>query len=235
MRTDTRSPRGAWVGTVGLWLTCALVVAVQGCGGKVEEFSATQSSVRRGQKHTTRLFVAPQRMRLEMPHPSGRGSFVTIVREDRKVAWILMPEQRAYREMTLDQADLGAWVQKIKDDQVIEELGQETVAGYACRKVRVRTKATVMGMTIESTSTVWLSPRLPFPLRSEGDKGNVMTLEDIVPGKQPADLFEVPADFQKVEGLFPGMFDDSGREQEKDRDRSRPSLADKLKGLAKRH
>lgn len=217
------------------WAAGVLAAAALGCGGgTVDEFSATQTTTRGGRTvSTSKVFMAPQKMRVEMPHPSGRGSLVTIVRQDRKLMWMVMPEQRAYRESALDEAELGAFVQKIRDDQVIEELGRETVAGFSCRRLRVRSKTSVMGRTIESTSTVWQSPKLALPVKSEHESGVVTELSGITPGRQPADLFEVPKDFRKVESLFPGMLD-GGSDRGQDRDRAKPSLADRLKELAKR-
>lgn len=234
MRGASEARRGvSW--RVGMrWAAGVLVAAALGCGGgTVDEFSATQTTTRGGRTvSTSKVFMAPQMMRVEMPHPSGRGSLVTIMRQDRKLVWMVMPEQRAYRESTLDEAELGAFAQRFKDDQVIEELGKETVAGYSCRKIRVRTRTSLMGRTMESTSTVWQSPKLALPVKSEHESGVVTELSGITPGRQPADLFEVPKDFRKVDSLFPGMLDGGDRRQ--GRDSSKPSLGDKLKELAKR-
>jgi hypothetical protein len=214
-------------------LAGGLVLAAFGCGGKVAAYSATQVTTRGGHtQQTSKVFVAGQKMRMEMPHPSGHGSLVSIVRQDRGVAWMLFPEQRMYREVAIDEADLTGLSRQIKDDQVIEELGSETVAGYSCRKVKVRTKVTVMGRTIESTSTVWMTPKLGLPLRSEHSSGTVSELRDITEGRQPADLFEVPAGFSKTESMFPGLLD-QGRE-DRQGDRHDTSLADKIRKLAKR-
>jgi len=184
-------------------------------------------------QQTSKICVAGQKMRMEMPHPSGRGSLVTIVRQDRRVVWMVFPEQKLYREVTLDASDLAAMPREIKDDQVIEELGRETVAGYSCRKVKVRTKVTVMGRTIESTSTVWTSPKLGLPLRSEHESGTVTELKDITEGRQPADLFEIPVGFAKTESMFPGLLDQ--RHEDRQGDPKDTSLADKIRKLAKRH
>lgn len=233
MRSNAMKSRfGGW-GKGVCWLGFVLAAAAIGCGGTIDQFAATQTTTRGGRTvSTSKVFMAPQMMRVEMPHPSGRGSLVTIVRQDRKLVWILMPEQRAYRESVLDEAELAAMSQQIRDDQVIEELGKETVGGFSCRKIRVRTKTSMMGRKMESTSTVWQSPKLALPVKTEHESGVVTELSGIVPGRQAADLFEVPKDFRKVEGLIPGMFE--GGDRHRDRDRGKPNLADKLKEFAKR-
>lgn len=226
---------GGW-GRVSLsGLTGGLILAALGCGAsdKVEEYSATQVTTRGGRaQQTSKVFVAGQKMRMEMPHPSGRGTLVSIVRQDRGVVWVVFPEQRMYREVAIDQSDLANMSRQITDDQVIGELGKETVAGYSCRKVKVRTKVSMMGTTIESTSTVWMSPKLGLPLRSQIENGTVTELRDISEGRQPAGLFEVPAGFSKTESMFPGLLDrgNEGRQSE----RHDTSLADKIRKLAKR-
>jgi hypothetical protein len=217
-----------------LAVVAGIVTVVLGCGGKVDEYAASQVMTRNGrQQHASTLYVSGAKMRVDMPHPSGRGSLVTIVRQDRQVVWMLFPEQKAYRETGIDSAELGALARSVDSTQVVEELGAETVAGYPCRKVKLRTKVTVLGRTVESTSTAWISPRFDLPLRSEHEGGAVTEVKDIAPGSQPAELFEVPTGFRKVEGFLPGMLDpgDGGP-----RDKGKGSdLADKLRDLARRH
>lgn len=233
MGRDAKDLRGGWVRIVLCGLAGGLTLAALGCGGKVAEYSATHVTTRGGHtQQTGKYFVAGQKMRMEMPHPSGRGTLVSIVRQDRGVAWMLFPEQRMYREVAIDEADLTGFARQIKDDQVIEELGTETVAGYSCRKVKIRTKVTVMGRSMESTSTVWMTPKLGLPLRSEHSSGTVSELRDITEGRQPADLFEIPAGFSKTESVFPGLLD--GGHEDRKGERHDTSLAEKIRKLAKR-
>jgi hypothetical protein len=45
----------------------------------------------------------------------------------------------------------------------------------------------------------WVDPNLRFIIKIEGASGDAMSLEHIVEGPQAAALFEVPADFKKVD------------------------------------
>jgi len=169
-----------------------------GGGGKIEEYSAKQFfKDPGGREGTHNIFVSHGNMRMEMRSPMGKGSMVVIFRKDKGTTWTLFPEEKFYIENKLDEAKLKKTFGKIPMDTKKEDLGTETVNGFKCRKMRVETTTNIMGREIKSTSTVWTSERLDFPIRSQGKEGGVMELRDIKPGSQPSDLFEVPAGFTK--------------------------------------
>jgi len=179
---------------------CGFLLGLGACGGggKIEEYSAKRSfKDPSGREGTHDIFVSHGNMRMEMQTPMGKGSMVVIFRKDKGVTWTLFPEEKFYMENKLDEAKLQKTFGKIPIDTKKEDLGTETVNGFKCSKMRVETTTRMMGREIKSTSTVWTSDRLDFPLRSQGKDGGFMELRDIKSGSQPADLFEIPAGYAK--------------------------------------
>lgn len=185
-------------------LSCLLWLAPPVAAKKIQKFQAAQVYLDPAGRirATNQIYSMPEKLRLEMNHPSGQGSMIMIFRKDKEVQWILSPKNKRYTEQVMDEA---AW-DKTRGDfmkaQGIEDLGTETVLGFRCQKRRVTTTIEVMGYTRTSTSTVWTSPKIAFPIRTESDKGEVTELRDIQKGAQPDDLFEIPGGYTQVSSMM---------------------------------
>ncbi len=181
-------------------LAVLAVLAAVSCGEgnkPITAFSAEQWTQKRGQPpQTAHIYIAPQKIRIERP-TDGAGTAVTVAREDLGVLWTMVPGRRAYRETTLDPARCGPMM-PVEQERIIEELGTETVNGFACRKVRVRAAGDLTASASAGSSLVWISQRLPRPLRCEAGDGTVTELRHIVPGAQSDSLFEVPDGYEKT-------------------------------------
>jgi len=198
------------------------------CNGneKIEEYSAEQVfKDAGGRERVHNIFVSHDKIRMEMRSPMGKGSMVMIHRKDKGVTWTLFPEQKFYIESSLDKEKFQKFFGEFPMDTEKEDLGTETVNGFKCRKMRVETTTSIMGREIKSTSTVWTSDRLDFPVRSQGKDGGVMELRDIKPGSQPSDLFEIPAGYTKRDMPFFGM------EQMQKHGKNRKSMRNKTSDL----
>ena len=183
-------------------LTCLLGFAVPLMAGTIQKFRAEQVIVSPdGQiRAKSKIYSMPEKLRLEMNHPSGQGTM--IMRRDKQVYWILSPENKRYTEHPLNEAE---W-EKAKGDflkaQDIKELGTETVQGFRCQKRRVTTTVEVMGVARTSTSTIWSSSKIDFPLRTKSQSGQITELRNIKKGDQPDALFETPAGFTRVSSMM---------------------------------
>lgn len=189
------------------WITaiaCLLWLAPTAMAGKITQFQAKQVHLdQAGQIRTTnQIYSMPDKLRLEMNHPSGQGSMIMIFRKDKEVHWILSPKNKRYTEQPMDEA---AW-ERTRGDfikaQNMEDLGMETVQGFRCRKRRVTTTVQVMGVKRTSTSTVWSSPKIAFPIRTESQTGEVTELRNIKKGVQPDALFEIPCSYTQVSSMI---------------------------------
>ena len=210
------------------WMTATATAAVLawlagGCaggGGKLKDFSAEQvTKDSDGQvESTAKLFVSPQRIRIEQPGRGGEAGMIIIVRRDQKLMRILMPANKAYMETPLNEAELQKTIKSLPVDAKEQVLGTETVNGFRCTKKRVETSMRGLFGDIRSEATVWVSDQLEMPLRTQQQNGGVTELANIRPGRQPASLFEVPAGYEKMANPMEAMgraFEQAGREMDR--------------------
>ncbi|MBK1641217.1 hypothetical protein CKO12_04875 [Chromatium okenii] len=78
----------------------------------------------------------------------------------------------------------------------LKQLGTETIAGRAVEKWE-------MTVTMPNQTPVrtlqWFDPVLKLAVREEFTGGNVRALQQITLGKQPDELFQIPADYTRLE------------------------------------
>ena len=134
----------------------------------------------------------------------GGQRMVTIVRQDRKVIWVLMPEDRTYLEMPLgsspDQGDLSAW------EVEMTAVGPEKVEGLETTKSKVIMKHP-RGDKLGGfwwTTADGVAVKMDM-LAVEGAARTRMKIEltNLQVGKQDPALFEIPAGYQAM--AMPGM------------------------------
>jgi len=143
------------------------------------------------------ITAAPGMERSEMR--IGAVSAVMIVRNDRRVGWMLMPAQKMYQELAFAQAAQQAGT--VAPDQIeLEAVGSETLAGLATTKYKFVTKDRTAG------GFLWYSAEgIPVKMdvlsKSGRDKSRMtVTLDDIRIGAQDPALFEVPAGYARMPG-----------------------------------
>jgi len=127
-----------------------------------------------------------QRVRMEM----GSGQVGIIDHRARRMT-MLMTAQRMAMEMDLSQVPSSDPQSMMRDAQFTRQ-GQDTVAGHRCIIYRVRSHGG------ESTSCVTGDGIL---LRSEGNQNGrpwKMEASELTLATQPANQFEVPAGFQRM-------------------------------------
>lgn len=210
-----------------------------------------------GEMTTGKMYVGDTRMRIEMSQ-QGR-QVVRINDQNRRMEWILFPEQKSYMERTMasgpdaqtpastPSADAnpcagvaGLTCRKVGEEDVsgrpaikwemtvvrdgqsasgaqwidaerglplkyqmpngqsmeLQMLGSETIDGRAVEKWRMTT-AMPNQQPIETFQ--WYDPQLELSVREEFPGGFVRELDNIEIGKQPDALFEVPADYSKMQ------------------------------------
>jgi len=129
-----------------------------------------------------------------------------ILRRDRGVSWILMPDQKLYVEQAIDpRADRfeGGKLER-------EALGSEAVNGASATKYRVHGTA-ADGSSFEGT--MWMTEH-EIPVRivtGEGAERIRMELDELSVGKVDPARFEVPEGYRRFE--LPGPAKDALRER----------------------
>ena len=177
---------GAVVG-VGVLLTAGAAPA--------QEFSADMVS--RGEEQTVnaRIYVAPQKVRMEMPES------VMIIRRDKNLSWMLMPSEKMYMEHPVDMSSAPKVAKNFDNETERVAMGTEPVDGTPADKFKVT--YTEKGKNVSVYQ--WLRDGA-IPVKIEALDGTwSMEYKNLKTGPQPADLFEPPADYQKF--AMPGMGD----------------------------
>lgn len=139
----------------------------------------------------------------------GGQKMVTIMRNDKKVVWMLMPEQKMYMESPIDG---GKPQPGNMSDYKIEQtvVGPETVNGVKTTKGKVvmtDSKGTKMGGFMWTTSD-GIVVKTDVLAMEKGNKMRMkMDLTNLKVGHQDPALFEIPAGYAPMSmgGMFGGM------------------------------
>jgi hypothetical protein len=155
-----------------------------------QEFSAAIVSTANGSPVSGTVRVSKDKLRLDMP-PA-----VTILRNDKKVAWMLMAEQKVYVEMPIDARSLATSMEHVPGEISRTLLGTEAIGGRDTEKYEV----TYRDHEQSETLYIWLSKELHFPLKSSARDGSwTVEYTNVSDGPQPPEMFEVPDGYTKYD------------------------------------
>lgn len=196
-----RGPPGSWrpSGMVQSIVMAMVLVAVQcvkaSAGGPQLEFSATSQMEVNGVTVTELVYSAPGMLRRDLE--VGQGRQIEITRWDKKVAWLLMTDDKLYLERPLLPADdRTPYMISLQQTSV----GQEPLNGIMTTKFRASHQeadgttlngfvwTTQEGITVKMDLTSDTTP--PVRLQMELTKLNI--------GRQDKHLFEIPRGFHKL-------------------------------------
>ena len=176
---------------------------------------------------------APTRERREMVTDGG-DKMIMITRHDKKVAWTLMPSEKMYMEMSLDQASAQAKddTSKYKIEQTV--VGPESLNGVNTTKSKIimtGPKGEKMGgfMWVSKDNIVVKMDAIAIDKK---DKYRFKTeLTDLKVGKQDPKLFEVPADYEKMGMPSIGALMGGDDKEKTDGDKKSAGKAEEKKGF----
>jgi hypothetical protein len=166
---------------------------------KTEYSAASAIQTPKGVQHG-RVWRTPTALRHEMMD-EARGNTV-IARLDRKVAWLLVPEQKLAIELGLENFGLPA---ELLTGNGIRQtpVGQETVAGLRTTKVRVE-REPKPNLNGRFDGHVWTTAegiimKVVGSGENQGRRGDVnMSFSDVRIARQDPALFEVPAGYRRL-------------------------------------
>ena len=178
------------------------------------EFSADM--VKADGSKNGKIYFGKDKMRFESTNKDPRSGGSVIIDLATQKTTVMMDQQHMYMEMPAQMAArrtaynffrtgdvenaCSDWLQlpQNKGGSCHKE-GTETVNGRSCVKY-VGTNAN------GETGTVWLDPKLRFPVKWQGKNSETWELSNIQEGSQPASLFEIPAGYTKFDmGGMGGM------------------------------
>jgi len=174
------------------------------------EFSANiVNTSKDGNPVQAKIYFAKDKIRFEPAEKSQRGmGGAFIVNLATQTSTVLMDQQHMYMEMPAQMANqrnaynffrtgdvdnaCSDWLQlPANKGGTCHKIGSETVNGRSTVKYE--------GTNAKGeTGTVWLDPKLRFPVKWQNKNGSG-ELHDIQEGTQPASLFEIPAGYTKFD------------------------------------
>ncbi|MGC2063777.1 MAG: DUF4412 domain-containing protein [Thermodesulfovibrionales bacterium] len=182
----------------------ALFVAVLLTGSAIgadmvafKNYSADMESTTTQGTFTSKIFYKDMKTRMESTS-KGQGS-INIMRPDKKVMWMVMPDQKSYMEMSLDMSkqDIHSKLQdpKIKVDK--EFIVNDVVDKHPARKYHMT--ITTDGKK-EKSGYVWEATDLGnFPVKYESEDKKTSTVwKNIKTGGVADSVFEVPVGYKKM-------------------------------------
>ncbi len=153
------------------------------------DFSADVINSMQGQTSRSKIFVKPDKIRLETEGVEG----YTILRMDRNVIWIVVPDQKTYIEVKSEQSRGSG--EKLKGEVSRQYLNSETVNGYMTKKYEVH----YMDKNTLQKAYQWVATDLNYPVKISAIDGGWSTeYRNILVETQPDRLFEIPEGFEKI-------------------------------------
>jgi hypothetical protein len=175
------------------------------------DFSADIANTEKdGSPVQAKIYLTKDKWRIEpQANNNQRGpSGIVIVNLATQSSIVLMVQQHLYMEMPVQMASQKSPYNFFRtgdvDSACSDWLAQSWNKGGSCHKVGSDTVNGRSTVKFEGTNakgepaTVWIDPKLRFPVKWEGKNG-AGELRNIQEGSQPASLFEVPAGFTKFD------------------------------------
>jgi hypothetical protein len=189
MQIWKRSLLGVGLGTI-LLLWAGLAQAA--------EFSASMITKAGGMEIPGKVYVKGDKMRNEI-QAQGQ-TIINIMRPDKKVVWIIMPQQKAYMEMPITQETQQKMMTLTEKQKAkMKKVGTETIEGYTCDKY----ETTMDHQGKSTTMYTWIATDLGMPIKVVSQDGSFSTeFKDIKPGEMADSLFEAPQGYQKMKMPF---------------------------------
>jgi hypothetical protein len=146
-----------------------------------------------------KIYVKGEKQRIET---EGQG--ITIVRGDKNMAWMLIPEEKSYMDMPLgpNLVQKLEVTPKMKDEVSRKLLGDEVIDGRKTKKYEVTLTS---GSKTEKVFQ-WVWTDIDFPVKM-ADVDGKWSLEYRNIGKTVSDsLFELPAGYERISVPLPPGF-----------------------------
>ncbi|MBF0614421.1 MAG: hypothetical protein G8237_05800 [Magnetococcales bacterium] len=192
--------------TIHIFLTVSLFIATPAtlmAEPNPISFSAEVTRSRADKKGVStrgKIHVSPEAIRGET---TNKGiTTILIHHTTRKTVWILNPSQKNYLERPTTDAGRPPLPDDPnspcrRDKQILcRQIGPETVENRQTIHWEILTRTA--DHREHSQTHLWIDPRLRFALREHHADGLIVELTQIQEGVQPAELFQIPQDFQKI-------------------------------------
>jgi hypothetical protein len=173
-------------------------------GDKITKFTADQVMIdaNGNVQHKGKIYVTPDKMRMDGLSPTGKGKFIMIFRRDKNLGWTLNPEKKLYMERPYNEKEMEKATKKFIDSKNEKVMGTENVNGFKCTKKEVETNVEFMGFKRSVKTIVWMSKKLDMPIRTKSQDGSITELRNIKKGSPSNNYFEIPNEYKKVSNMM---------------------------------
>jgi len=172
-----------------LSVVCVSMMLLGATLARAQEYSADMESRVGKETMNAKIFVSKDKVRMDM------GESLMIIRNDLKVSWMVMPTEKMYMEQPIDMSRAPKVNKNFDGELERVAMGTETVNGQPAEKFKV----TYVENGKEVSVYQWLADGM-IPVRIEALDGSyIMDYKNLQIAAQPADLFEPPADFEKMQ------------------------------------
>jgi outer membrane lipoprotein-sorting protein len=173
-----------------LWLLVLLILALP-AWTHAAEFSAEIAMQGHTPETHGKVYIKGNKFRQEFE--MGGQKHISIMRGDKQVVWMVIPDQKMYMEMPLTSRAKARMLAMPQDQAKMKLLGTETVNGYETDKYEVA------GTKDQDKEYLWMAKKLGIPIKmSTADGSFSMEYQNIKQGGVSDSLFEVPAGYQKM-------------------------------------
>ncbi len=164
------------------------VLAFPGIAHATVEFSADMAIVPKGDEPMMgKIFIKGEKIRQETVDDDETQ--IMIIRPDKKVTWMITPDEKTYMEMPYQSTDKTFEEWTTEKEKNAKFLGEETVSSMPCKKFEI--------IEDGEKTVLWISKQFPFPVRIE-DPEMVMEYKNIKVAPVDDSLFELPAGYEKM-------------------------------------
>lgn len=169
----------------------SMLIALLMCASPVcaQEFSADMVSTMKGKSMTAKIYTSQDKVRMDMAEST------MIIRKDKNLSWVVMPSEKMYMEHPVNMSSAPKVSKSLEGEVERVSMGQETVNGYQTEKFKVT--YTDNGKSV--TAYQWIKDGV-IPVKIEAEDGSWgMEYKNLQVGPQKDDLFEPPADYERME------------------------------------
>ena len=154
------------------------------------DLSADTVMVEKGRAQEGRIYIKGENYRIQR---NGESEYI-IIRHDREVMWVMMPQEKVYVELPLDEAKTPRIQEMNQGEASRKFLGAEEVDDHPSDKYEITLKE---GSKTESFYQ-WTATDINFPIRTAAPDGEWLVEFRNIKQGVPDSLFEIPADYQRV-------------------------------------
>ncbi len=143
-----------------------------------------------GKSITSKIYVDNGKVRIDV-NANGMA-MSTIMRPDKKIMYTLMPAQKMVMEIPMTPKDEDSMRAFNTQNLHFEPVGQGIQDGVECDKYK-------LAFSTGRAQIFWINKQTKTPVLMEAEDGSMrIEWHNVVPGPQPAALFEPPTDYKKM-------------------------------------